>query len=271
MRIDRVYKMSELYPEFRVCNSKDEIHAVLGGMIADAAEAAIRERGVFLLATSGGSFPSVLSSALSGVTSSGRDLQCEKWVLCYADERHVALDDADSNHRATAAAFCAADAARAWWRPRAVLTIDASLPLGACAEAYERELRAHLPAAGGALDLVLLGMGPDGHTASLFPGHALLAQTHGGAALVAPISDSPKPPAARVTLTLPAIRAARGVVFVAAGAEKAAPLARIQTVDAAASDALEHALPAARCHAAGKSAVFIVDQPAAASLLHKDQ
>jgi 6-phosphogluconolactonase len=261
--------MSQLFPEFRVCNSKDEIHALLGSMIADAAEAAIRERGVFVLATSGGSFPSVLSSALSGVAASGRELQCDKWVLCYADERHVALDDADSNHRATAAALGAADAARAWWRPRAVLTIDASLPLGACAEAYERALRAALREAGGALDLVLLGMGPDGHTASLFPGHALLAQTAGGAgaALVAAIGDSPKPPAARVTLTLPAIRAARGVVFVAAGAEKAAPLARIQRVDAAASDAApEPALPAARCHAAGKPAVFIVDQPAAAGL-----
>jgi hypothetical protein len=108
----------------------------------------------------------------------------------------AALEAAARERSAAAgAAERAADAARAWWRPRAVLTIDASLPLGACAEAYERALRAALREAGGALDLVLLGMGPDGHTASLFPGHALLR----AAALVAPIADSPKPPAARVT------------------------------------------------------------------------
>lgn len=93
--------------------------------------------------------------------------------------------------------------------------------LEAAAVAGEAELVRTLGAAT-RFDLVILGVGADGHVASLFPEHALLREQR---RWVAALDDAPKPPRGRVTLTLPAIAAARQVMVVACGAEKAGAIA----------------------------------------------
>mmetsp|Transcript_6579 Transcript_6579/g.21082 ORF Transcript_6579/g.21082 Transcript_6579/m.21082 type:complete len:174 (-) Transcript_6579:295-816(-) len=153
--------------------------------------------------------------------------------------------------------------------------VAADLPLPQAAELYEEQLLATLRGAavaaggGGAaaaspsefapplrLDAVLLGMGPDGHTASLFPAHAVLGET--GRA-VTYVDDSPKPPACRVTLTLPAINAARLALFVVTGGSKAT------AVRAAFAAQPDEPVPAGLVLAAGRTH-WCLDELAAAQL-----
>jgi 6-phosphogluconolactonase len=137
----------------------------------------------------------------------------------FADERAVPLDSEDSNYKVCNEHFFSKVPLPA----KNIHHIDESLISDPqeLADSYEQELvkvfanksTVKIPL----FDLLLLGMGPDGHTCSLFPGHALLNETNGW---VAPVTDSPKPPPNRITLTLPVVTHAHRIAFVVAGAEK---------------------------------------------------
>jgi 6-phosphogluconolactonase len=129
--------------------------------------------------------------------------------LWYGDERVVPLDDPESTHRLASGTL---EAPGATWHP---LKVD--LGCEGAAAAYAEELGDTV------IDLALQGMGPDGHTASLFPGHPQLEAT--GIAVCVP--DSPKPPPERMTLTLGKLNEARRILMVVTGEQKADMLARV--------------------------------------------
>ena len=196
----------------------------LGDFVAAAAAEAVAARGHFVVALSGGSLPRALSDALRGRV----DLDTPRWHVVLADERLVAPGHPDGN-AATIGASVPELAAVA-----ELLQADPALLASPekCAADYEARL---LALCDGVVDLVLLGMGPDGHTASLFPGHALLRET---ARLVAPIVDSPKPPSERITFTLPLIARARAAAFVCSGDSKAQLVAEALRQSAEGDDGL---------------------------------
>lgn len=102
--------------------------------------------------------------------------------------------------------------------------INGDLSLEECAKEYETRIKHIFKTTKPVFDLLLLGMGPDGHTCSLFPDHKLLTEN---SLLIAPIDDSPKPPPQRVTMTYPLINNAKCCLFAMAGAGKAEMIDRI--------------------------------------------
>jgi 6-phosphogluconolactonase len=196
----------------------------LANRIVKAAEEAVARSGRFALAISGGATPEPLFDLLGD--SYYPKLPWTKTDLFWVDERAVAPDDPRSNFgaaRRRMAPVFQADAARIH-RIRG----EADLPEHA-ADEYERELHRFFgkapPGESKTFDLLLLGIGPDGHTASLFPGSPALEERTRWVRAVPAASRDPR--VARITLTLPAIDAAREVAFLVTGADKSRVVRRI--------------------------------------------
>jgi 6-phosphogluconolactonase len=159
----------------------------------------------------------------------------------WSDERQVPLDDPASNYAMAKAALL----------DHVPIPPQQVFPLvGDPAPA----LRQVPPDSSGRprFDLIHLGLGEDGHTASLFPGNPVLLETH---AIVAVVHKAPKPPPDRLTLTLPVINAARAVLFMVQGASKREALAGVLRRDPA--------LPASLVQPVDGELQFIVDRAAA--------
>ena len=183
---------------------KSQIGASLAEHVAKISEQAIKERGRVLVAISGGSLPKILASGLvqddGSPTSIAQRIEWDKWHIFFADERVVPLDDKDSNFKACNEVMFSKVSSSETFLSQ-IHTIEMGTPTKVAA-AYQIELQEALKSSENAFDLILLGMGPDGHTASLFPGHELLKES---TLLVASIDNSPKLPPKRITLTYPVI------------------------------------------------------------------
>ncbi|EEH34572.1 6-phosphogluconolactonase [Paracoccidioides lutzii Pb01] len=186
---------------------------------------AINRHGVFRVAVSGGSLPAVLAKALlaPGDGTDDDTPRFSTWEIFFADERVVPLHHEDSNYHLVKTELInkiPSKLGRPKVHPIDVTHIDDNDPQEV-ADQYQEELMHSFAAKDSVklpvFDLLLLGCGPDGHTCSLFPGHELLRES---VAWVAPISDSPKPPPKRITLTLPVVTHGLRIAFVAMGAGK---------------------------------------------------
>lgn len=211
-------------------SSADELAPVLRRYILQAQKAGIERHDSFRLAVSGGSLPKTLTKALLAQPSSSPDdtVHFAKWQIFFADERAVALDNANSNYKLLKDELL--DHIPESMGKPLVHTIDTKhlSDTQEMADTYEQELVKTFAAKDSVklpiFDLLLLGCGPDGHTCSLFPGHELLRETTGW---VLPIEDSPKPPSKRITLSLPVVHAASRIGFVATGEGKKEILQKI--------------------------------------------
>ena len=238
--------------DVQIFATKAELQKQIGNFIAKKAQEAISNHGYFSIAFSGGSVASIAPAGLLEHPDL-KSLDFAKWKVYFCDERYVELSNSDSNYNAVKQNFLSkVEGIKA----ENVFTIDPALSLEEAAKDYECKLKSSL-GNGARIDLLLIGMGPDGHICSLFPGHPLLQVTD---RLVAAVSDSPKPPPSRVTLTYPAVNAAKCAMFIVSGSGKAEVTKKILEENE------EISLPAARVKLTDGTVHWFMDKDAASQL-----
>lgn len=208
----------------RIVRAYDGLDALSEDAVAEIVRVAARsvaERGRFSIALSGGSTPKRAYELLA----KRPEIDWTNTEIFFGDDRFVPADDPRSNYRMAREALLAHVPISAE-NVHAIATGAATVELAA--ELYERTLRDRLGrnSDGSTVDLALLGLGPDGHTASLFPGDAPVAeQSRWAVAVGAPTTV--QPPVPRVSTTLPFLNAARMAIFLIAGADKRPVIAEI--------------------------------------------
>jgi 6-phosphogluconolactonase len=209
-----------LVGEHVVRDTPQAVAAEVAGWIAETAKRAIDDHGHFSIALAGGSTPRLLYQTLAQPASAG-NIEWDAWRVYFGDERACPPDDPSSNYQlaqATLLSHVAVDPDNVHRMPAERADLDVA------AGEYSDLLELNLPPGpGGAprLDVILLGLGENGHTASLFPGTPALDVTDRWA--TRGLADYE--PFDRMTLTFPAINAAAAVAFMVTGAAKREPLA----------------------------------------------
>jgi len=239
--------------EVKILADAQALAAYAAERLIQLAAAAIRSSGRFCVALSGGSTPRQMYTLLAQAERR-EQIDWSRLHIFWGDERCVPPDHPDSNYRMARQALLN----QLPIPIRNIHRMPGELEPEVAARRYEAELRAAFP--GQSLprfDLALLGLGDDGHTASLFPGSLALAETERWTVAV-PHTAPPPPLVSRLSLTLPALNAAANLFFLVSGAGKAAILGRVlQPIHAC------QPLPAQLVRPANGCLTWLVDEAAA--------
>jgi 6-phosphogluconolactonase len=205
-------------PDIRKLTTPQELFQAAAEEVVRAANQAVAQRGRFTFALSGGSTPKNLYTLLA--TNARTSLPWDRMNFFWSDERHVPPEDQESNYRMAEEAMLSKVPVAAG----NVFRVPTENPdAAAAAEAYEQTLRKFFAVEAEQVprfDLILLGMGPDGHTASLFPETTALRER--SRLVVANWVEKLK--TSRITFTLPLLNAADCVAFLVSGTDKASVL-----------------------------------------------
>ena len=240
--------------ETRVVETASDVARAAREELVRAGKSAIEARGRFTLVLSGGSTPKSLYAALTA-----KDLDWGKVHVYFGDERCVSPERQESNFKMAQEALLL----RVKIPPENVHRIQGEMESAEAAAAqYEEELKAAFGGSDGPphFDLVLLGLGTDGHTASLFPGSSALDESERWVAAnwVAKLSRN------RITMTFPVLNRAALVIFLVAGDEKAEAVRRAIEGAPAGME-----VPARRVDPPGGRVVWLLDRMAATKLTAK--
>lgn len=240
--------------DIRVYDDQNSLMQAAAAYATECYNAAISDHGYFAVALSGGSTPRALFELLA-VPENAQHIGWSKVHVFWGDERTVPPDHPDSNYRMAKEAlldFVALPASN-------VHRISGELEPARAAAEYEQTLRSFFAKRAGKtrFDLILLGMGDDGHTASLFPDTEALNETE----RLVVANHVPKLDTWRITLTAPIINDAAHVAFLVAGAGKAAVLKRVLQ-----GPRQPHKLPSQLIQPVDGELVWLLDKAAASEL-----
>lgn len=240
--------------KIQVYKNLQELSTAAAELFTASAEQAVNSRGRFLAALSGGGTPKPFHELLATVPYRDQ-IAWANTHLFWGDERCVVKDDSGNNYFQARQAFMD----RVPLPAENIHRVHSELEPDSAADDYASQLKAfaEAPLAWPRFDLIILGMGDDGHTASLFPGSPVEINTP----TVAVTANYQDRPARRVSLTPLVINAARRVVFLVSGQSKSETLARILH-----GEPQPDQLPAQRIRPTDGEIIWLVDEAAASKL-----
>lgn len=241
--------------EIRILTTPQELFEAAAEEVMRDANEAVHARGRFTIALSGGSTPKALYNLLA--TNARNALPWDRMFFFWGDERHVPPTDGDSNYRMADEVMLS----KVPVPPGNIFRMPAENPDAArVADDYEKTLRKFFQLSGAdapQFDLILLGMGPDGHTASLFPGTAALQEK--SRLVVANWVEKLK--TSRLSFTLPVLNAGRCVAFLVSGTDKSTVLKTVLEENAPGEQ-----YPAKLVNPSSGKLIWFLDRAAASAL-----